>query len=100
MTLQQLRSLCAIAREEFSVSRAAIALATSQPAISKQVRMLESELGVDLLMRKRNRILGLTAAGEAIIAAAQRTLWEAENLQRVTAEFTRKGAGPLWQPSY
>ncbi len=95
MTLQQLRALCAIAREGFSVSRAALALATSQPAISKQIRLLESELGADLLVRKRNRILGLTAAGEAIIAAAQRTLWEAENLERITAEFTRKGAGPL-----
>jgi LysR family cys regulon transcriptional activator len=95
MTLQQLRALCAIVREGFSVSRAAVALATSQPAISKHIRLLESELGVDLLIRKSNRILGLTAAGEAIIDAAQRTLWEAENLQRITAEFTHKGAGPL-----
>ncbi len=95
MTLQQLRYLCGIAREGFSVSRAAGALGTSQPAISKQVRMLERELGVDLLVRKRNRILGLTGAGHAMIAAAQRTLWEADNLQRITSEFTPKGAGRL-----
>src|SRR5262245_29915999 len=95
MTLQQLRYLCGIAREGFSVSRTAIALGTSQPAISKQLRALESELGLDLLIRRSNRILGLTAAGEAIIEAAQRTLWEAENLQRITATFTQKGAGRL-----
>jgi LysR family transcriptional regulator, cys regulon transcriptional activator len=95
MTLQQLRYLCGIVREGYSVSRAARALATSQPAISKQVRLLESELGADLLIRRSNRILGLTAAGEAIIEAAQRTLWEADNLERITAELTAKGAGRL-----
>jgi LysR family cys regulon transcriptional activator len=95
MKLQQLRYLCGIAREGFSMSRAASALGTSQPAISKQISLLESELGVDLLIRKSNRILGLTAAGEAIIAAARRTLWEAENLERITAEFTKKGSGRL-----
>ena len=95
MTLQQLRYLCSIAREGFSVSRAAISLGTSQPAISKQIRLLETELGSDLLIRKSNRILGLTAAGDAIIEAAQRTLWEADNLQRITTEFTQKGAGRL-----
>src|SRR5215510_4318 len=95
MTLQQLRYLCSIAREGFSVSRAALSLRTSQPAISKQIRLLESELGLGLLIRRSNRILGLTAAGEAIIEAAQRTLSEAENLQRITAAFTQKGAGRL-----
>ena len=95
MTLQQLRYLCGIVREGYSVSRAARALATSQPAISKQIRLLESELGADLLIRRSNRILGLTAAGEAIIEAAQRTLWEADNLERITAELTQKGAGRL-----
>lgn len=95
MTLQQLRYLCSIVREGFSVSRAAVALGTSQPAVSKQIRLLETELGSDLLIRKSNRILGLTAAGDAIIEAAQRTLWEADNLRRITTEFTNKGAGRL-----
>jgi LysR family transcriptional regulator, cys regulon transcriptional activator len=95
MTLQQLRYLCAIAREGFSISGAANALGTSQPAISKQVRILEQVLGVELLIRRGNRILGLTGAGEAIIIAAQRTLWEAENLERIIEELTRKGPGKL-----
>jgi LysR family cys regulon transcriptional activator len=95
MKLQHLRCLCAIAQHGFSISRAAEALATSQPAISKQVRLLETELGADLLIRRGNRITGLTAVGEAIIDAARRTVWEAQNLERITEEFTRKGSGPL-----
>jgi LysR family cys regulon transcriptional activator len=95
MKLQQLRYLVGIARGGFSVSRAASLLGTSQPGISRQIRMLETELGVDLLIRRSNRILGLTAAGEAIIGVAQRTLWEADNLQRITEEFTQKGGGRL-----
>ena len=47
------------------------------------------------MIRRSNRILGLTAAGEAIIGVAQRTLWEADNLQRITEEFTQKGGGRL-----
>jgi LysR family cys regulon transcriptional activator len=95
MKLQQLRYLCGIAQNGFSMSRAATALGTSQPAISKQIRILEIELGTDLLIRKGNRILGLTAAGEAMIGAARRTLWEAQNLQRITEEFTNRSGGRL-----
>jgi len=95
MTLQQLRYLCGVAQESFSMSRAAQALGTSQPAISKQLGLLERELGVDLLVRRGNRILGLTAPGEAIIESARRLLWEADNLVRTTAEFTQEGGGRL-----
>ena len=95
MKLQQLRYLCGVVQESFSMSRAAKALGTSQPAISKQLRLLEQELGVDLLIRRGNRILGLTAPGEAIIESARRTLWEAENLRRITTEFTQEGGARL-----
>lgn len=95
MTLQQLRYLRAIVDAHFSLSRAAIALDTSQPAISKQIRVLEDEVGADLLVRRTNRVIGLTAAGEAIIAAVRRTLWEAENLERITGTFSKTGSGKL-----
>jgi DNA-binding transcriptional LysR family regulator len=55
MNLQQLRYLCAIADQAFKVSKAAPALFTSQPGISKQVRLLEQELGTPLLVRQGNR---------------------------------------------
>ena len=95
MKLQHLRYLCSVAQEGFSISRAASALGASQPAVSKQIRLLEVEIGADLLIRRGNRIVGLTAVGEAIIDAARRTLWEAQNLQRITEEFTQKGSGRL-----
>jgi LysR family cys regulon transcriptional activator len=93
--LQQLQSFCALADAGFSVSRAARSLGTSQPAVSKQIRNLESDLQLELLIRANNRIVGLTSAGQAIFEAARRTLWEADNLQRVTEEFCERGAGGL-----
>ncbi|HET9904101.1 MAG TPA: LysR substrate-binding domain-containing protein [Xanthobacteraceae bacterium] len=95
MNLQQLRYLCGVVQEDFSMSRAAKTLGTSQPAISKQLRLLERELGLDVLIRRGNRILGLTAAGEAIIESARRAVWEADNLRRITGEITRGGAGRM-----
>ena len=95
MKLQQLRYLCGVVQEDFNMSRAAETLGTSQPAISKQLRLLERELQVDLLLRRGNRILGLTVPGEAIIESARRTLWETENLRRITSEFTKENTGRL-----
>lgn len=95
MTLQQLRYLCAIANAGYSISRAAVLLGTSQPAISRQIQLLEREFGFDLLIRQGNRVAGLTTAGEAIREAAERTLWEADNLHKVKEELVRKGSGRL-----
>lgn len=95
MKLQQLRYLYAVAQEGFSMSRAAETLGASQPAISTQLRQLERELKVDLLIRRGNRILGLTVAGEAIIESVRRILWETENLRRTTLEFTQDSAQEL-----
>lgn len=92
MKLQQLRYLYAVAQEGFSMSRAAETLGASQPAISTQLRQLERELKVDLLIRRGNRIHGLTVAGEAIIESVRRILWETENLRRTTLEFTQDSA--------
>jgi LysR family cys regulon transcriptional activator len=95
VTLQQLRYLRAIVDEDFSVSRAALVLGTTQSAVSKQLRVLELEIGTDLIVRRTNRVVGLTTAGEAIIDAARRTLWEAENLQNITDELTKADSGQL-----
>lgn len=95
MTLKQLRYLCEIVRRGLHLSHAAAAVHTSQPGVSKQVQMLESELGVAIFDRKRNRILGLTAAGEAIYRYAERTLQEAENVRSVSREFRKELTGNL-----
>ena len=95
MTLQQLRILREIARQANNLSNAAAALHTSQPGVSRQVQLLERELGVELLARRKNRITGLTEPGRAILAAAQRALEEAENIRLIAAEHNREEGGRL-----
>lgn len=95
MNLQQLRYLHGIAEQGFNISRAAAALHTSQPGISKQIQMLEQEIGIEILVRKGNRIVGVTEPGQAILEVARRMLHDAENLKRIGEDFTTKGAGRL-----
>src|SRR5688572_31150406 len=95
MKLQQLRCLTEVARRGLNVSDAAEALHTSQPGVSKQVRQLEDELGVQIFIRQGKRLTSMTAAGEAVVATARRALKEIENLKRVGAEFQRDDAGVL-----
>lgn len=86
MKLQQLRFLCEVADQNLNLSEAAKKLHTSQPGISKQIRLLEEELKTDLLVRRRNRIVGLTAEGADVIAIARRMLQDSENLRRVATD--------------
>lgn len=95
MNLRQFRYLCGIADQGYNISRAAVALHTSQPGISKQIRLLEQELGVELLLRKGNRVAGLTEPGRAVLAVARRLLHEAESLKRIGEDFTRQETGRL-----
>ncbi|MDE2514576.1 MAG: LysR family transcriptional regulator [Rhodospirillales bacterium] len=90
MTLKQLRFLREIARQSFSISAAAAALGTSQPAISRQIQELERELATPLLVRTGNRVLALTEAGGQVLASAERLLNEAEII-RMIAEDARGG---------
>jgi LysR family cys regulon transcriptional activator len=95
MTLKQLRFLREIARQSFNISGAAAALHTSQPGVSRQIQLLERELGVELLVRRRNRILGITDAGRAILESAQRLLDETENIRLIAEEARGEGGGRL-----
>lgn len=90
MKLRQLQCLCAIVDAGFNISRAATALHGTQPAVGKQLRQLEEELGVDLLLRQRGRPVALTEAGERTIAWARRSLQCADNV-RAAARETRGG---------
>ena len=95
LNLQQLRYLCAIVDHGLNVSDAALALHTSQPGISKQVRQLEDELGVRVFVRQGKRLASLTPAGDSIVASARRTLKEIGNLKRVGAEYRSEDEGTL-----
>lgn len=87
MNLQQLRYLCATADAGFNISRAAAVMHTSQPGVSRQIRLLEEELGVNLLRRHGNRIDGLTAAGEHMLAVVRRTLDGVQDVRRIAEAF-------------
>lgn len=95
MTLQQLRYLSEIVRRGLHLSQAADALHTSQPGVSKQVQLLERELGVVIFNRNRNRLLGLTAVGRDVLRYAERTLQEAENIRTVSQEARNELTGNL-----
>jgi LysR family cys regulon transcriptional activator len=95
MKLQQFRYLKEIAKRDLNLSEAAEALHTSQPGISKQIRQLETELGVDLLVRHGKRVIDLTEPGRAILGIVERILQETENLKQVAREFGAQGSGSL-----
>jgi LysR family cys regulon transcriptional activator len=95
MKLQQLRYLTEVARRDLSVSAAAEALHTSQPGISRQVKELEDELGVEIFVRHGKRLTSLTEPGRAVLAIAERILAEAENLKRAGQEFANEKLGSL-----
>jgi len=95
MNLQQLKYLREIVRQNLHVSDAAGALFTSQPGISKQVKLLEEELGVEIFVRNGKRIVAMTEPGKAILDIAERILLEAENLKSVGEEFQQQDSGKL-----
>lgn len=95
MKLQQLRYLCEVANQGLNLSKAAESLHTSQPGISKQISLLESELGVDIFVRNGKRVVKITPPGQAIIEIAERMLRDAKNLKQVGQEFTNEASGSL-----
>ncbi len=95
MKLQQLRCLTEVARRGLNVSEAAEALHTSQPGVSKQIRALEDELGVQVFVRHGKRLTAITEPGKAVVAIAERMLAEAQNLKRAGEEYANDQLGTL-----
>ncbi len=95
MKLQQLRYMLEVSRQGLNVSAAAEALFTSQPGISKQIRLLEEELGVEVFVRSGKRVTGVTQPGRIILEMAERILRDAESLRQVGEEFSNEAAGSL-----
>jgi LysR family cys regulon transcriptional activator len=95
MKLQQLRYLVEVERRGLSVSAAAEALFTSQPGVSKQIALLEEELGVTIFERSGKRLTAVTAPGSVVLAMAGRMLSEAQNMKRVGADYAAESSGML-----
>ena len=95
MKLHQLRYVREVARQNLNISAAAEVLFTSQPGVSKQIQLLEEELGVQIFQRNGKRLIGVTEPGKAIIALAERMLYEMENIKRVGEDFSDEDSGTL-----
>jgi len=95
MNLQQLRFFNEIVRRGLKITDAANALYTSQPGISKQIKLLEEELGIEIFVRNGKRIVAITEPGKAVLSIAQRMLHDAENLKQVASEFHSQDSGNL-----
>ncbi len=95
MKLQQLRYIVEVLHHNLNVSKTAEHLYTSQPGISKQVRMLEDELGVQIFGRSGKSLTHVTPAGEQIIELAREVMAKTEAIKSVAAEYTHPNQGNL-----
>ncbi|WP_037588523.1 LysR substrate-binding domain-containing protein [Stenoxybacter acetivorans] len=95
MKLQQLRYALAVYRQNLNVSDAADVLFTSQPGVSKQIRLLEEELGVPIFVRHGKRIASVTEPGKILLDTAAQILRNVDRMKHISAEFADQTAGKL-----
>lgn len=95
MKLQQLRYIWEVAHHDLNVSATAQSLYTSQPGISKQIRLLEDELGVEVFARSGKHLTRVTPAGERIITTAGEILRKVESIKQIAQEFSNEKKGTL-----
>ncbi|MEO1244684.1 MAG: HTH-type transcriptional regulator CysB [Pseudomonadota bacterium] len=95
MKLQQLKYLLAIADNGLNITAAAERLYTSQPGVSKQLKLLEEELGLQLFTRKGKSLGGVTAAGHQVIERARIVMQEVENIRSLASDYYHEEEGTL-----
>ena len=95
MNFQQLRSVREAVRCHFNLTDVAQALHTSQPGVSRQIRELEDELGIELFVRAGKRLTGLTAPGTQVLPIIERILLDSHNLRKAGQEFVAQEMGSL-----
>ncbi|MEB3754384.1 CysB family HTH-type transcriptional regulator [Acinetobacter sp. MD2(2019)] len=95
MNFQQLRIIRETVRQNFNLTEASAALYTSQSGVSKHIKDLEDELGVQLFVRKGKRLLGLTEPGQSLLGIVERMLVDADNIKRLADDFNKVDEGTL-----
>jgi LysR family cys regulon transcriptional activator len=95
MNFQQLRIIHETIRQNYNLTDAANALFTSQSGVSKHIKDLEDELGVELFVRKGKRLLGLTDPGKELARIVERILLDAKNVKRLAEQFSKRDQGRL-----
>ena len=95
MNFQQLRIIRETVRRNFNLTEVATALCTSQSGVSKHIKDLEDELGVELFVRKGKRLLGLTEPGQELVGIVERILLDTQNIKKLGEQFSNKDRGQL-----
>lgn len=95
MNFQQLRSVRETVRRGFNLTEVANVLHTSQPGVSRQIRELEEELGIELFVRAGKRLTGLTDPGGHVLPIIERMLLDSCNLRKAGEEFVSRQSGML-----
>jgi len=95
MTLQQLRFLVAVVQSNLNITAAGARLGATQPALSRQLKLLEEELGFNLFVRNGRSFAGITAPGQRVLQHAQRMLREVQSIRDVSEESRNARQGVL-----
>lgn len=95
MNFQQLRIVRETARQNFNLTEVANTLFTSQSGVSKHIKDLEEELGVELYVRKGKRLLGLTEPGQQVLVYVERMLMDARNIKNLAEHYQEQDSGEL-----
>lgn len=93
MNFQQLRIVRETVRQDFNLTEVANALYTSQPGVSKHIKDLEDELGIEIFIRRGKRLLGLTEPGKELLSVVERILLDTQNLRRIADQFASRETG-------
>ena len=93
MKLQQLRCIYEVVQNQFNISRAAESIHTSQPGVSKQIQLLEEEIGVQLFQRNGKRLSGLSEPGIRVYESIVEIMREVKNIKNVSDDYERKDSG-------
>lgn len=95
MNFQQLRIIREAVRQDFNLTEVANALFTSQPGVSKHIKDLEEEIGVELFVRRGKRLLGLTPPGKELVPVVERILRDTQNLKNIADQYASREQGNL-----
>jgi LysR family cys regulon transcriptional activator len=95
VNFQQLKIIQEAVRCNFNLTEVANALFTSQSGVSKHIKDLEDELGVELFIRRGKRLLGMTEPGKEVVEIVRRMLLDANNIRQLAAQFSNRDQGKL-----
>ena len=95
MNFQQLKIIREAARRDYNLTEVANMLYTSQSGVSRHIRELEEELGIEIFIRRGKRLLGMTEPGKELLVIAERMLNDANNIRKLADTFANRENGHL-----